>query len=91
MPRGLAEVEAAKADCRWDAAYPSQRDATVRPISPPLWTPTSRRRGRSRPFNRFERYAVIVKLVTTRTNVARTAASRTAITALRARQREPRE
>ncbi len=28
-PSGLAEVEAAKADGRWAAAYPSQRDATV--------------------------------------------------------------
>ncbi len=30
-PSGLAEVEAAKADGRWDAAYESQRDATVPP------------------------------------------------------------
>ena len=30
-PSGLAEVEAAKADGRWDAAYQSQRDATVPP------------------------------------------------------------
>jgi uncharacterized protein YdeI (YjbR/CyaY-like superfamily) len=28
-PRGLAEVEAAKADGRWDAAYPPQSRATV--------------------------------------------------------------
>ena len=28
---GLAEVEAAKADGRWDAAYESQRNATVPP------------------------------------------------------------
>jgi len=28
-PAGLAEVEAAKADGRWDAAYPGQRAATV--------------------------------------------------------------
>ncbi|WP_033321059.1 YdeI/OmpD-associated family protein [Streptomyces yerevanensis] len=28
-PRGLAEVAAAKADGRWDAAYESQRNATV--------------------------------------------------------------
>ena len=30
-PSGLAEVEAAKADGRWDAAYESQREATVPP------------------------------------------------------------
>lgn len=28
-PRGLAEVTAARADGRWDAAYASQREATV--------------------------------------------------------------
>ena len=30
-PSGIAEVEAAKADGRWDAAYESQKDATVPP------------------------------------------------------------
>lgn len=30
-PSGMAEVEAAKADGRWDAAYESQKDATVPP------------------------------------------------------------
>ena len=29
MPRGLAEVERARADGRWDAAYPPQSRATV--------------------------------------------------------------
>src|SRR5947209_7634588 len=28
-PSGLAQIEAAKADGRWDAAYPAQSDATV--------------------------------------------------------------
>ena len=35
-PSGLAEVEAAKADGRWDAAYESQRAATVPPGTAPL-------------------------------------------------------
>jgi uncharacterized protein YdeI (YjbR/CyaY-like superfamily) len=30
-PSGLAEVDAAKADGRWDAAYASQRNATIPP------------------------------------------------------------
>jgi uncharacterized protein YdeI (YjbR/CyaY-like superfamily) len=30
-PSGLAEVEAAKADGRWDAAYGSQRAVTIPP------------------------------------------------------------
>jgi len=30
-PAGLAEVVAAQADGRWDAAYVSQREATVPP------------------------------------------------------------
>ena len=28
-PAGLAQIEAAKADGRWDAAYPAQSEATV--------------------------------------------------------------
>lgn len=30
-PSGLSEIEAAKADGRWTAAYESQRNATVPP------------------------------------------------------------
>ena len=47
-PSGWAEVEAAKADGRWDAAYASQRNATIRRISRPRWRRAQRRRGRSR-------------------------------------------
>ena len=39
-PSGLAEVEAAKADGRWDAAYESQREATGRSCRSPGGEPT---------------------------------------------------
>jgi uncharacterized protein YdeI (YjbR/CyaY-like superfamily) len=84
-PSGLAEVEAAKADGRWAAAYESQRNATVPPdlaaalaASPPA----------ARAFDslgRTERYAVILKLATARTATARATKLRKAMTALEAR------
>jgi uncharacterized protein YdeI (YjbR/CyaY-like superfamily) len=84
-PSGLAEVEAAKADGRWAAAYESQRNATVPPdlaaalaASPPA----------ARAFDalgRTERYAVILKLATARTATARATQLRKAMTALEAR------
>ena len=45
-PAGLAEVDAAKADGRWAAAYPSQRTPPCHPISPPPW---QRAHGQLRP------------------------------------------
>ena len=77
---GLAEVEAAKADGRWAAAYPSQRNATVPPdlaaalaASPPA----------ARAFaalNKTDRYGVILKLVTARSPAAREAQLQRAMT-----------
>jgi hypothetical protein len=45
-PGGLAEVERAKADGRWDAAY-RQLDAAPPPTCRPRWTPTRRRQRSS--------------------------------------------
>jgi len=46
-PHGLAQVEAAKADGRWAAAYASQRAAEVPPTLPPRSPQTRMRRRRS--------------------------------------------
>jgi uncharacterized protein YdeI (YjbR/CyaY-like superfamily) len=77
-PSGLAEVEAAKADGRWAAAYESQRKAAVLEASP-------RAAQAFDALSKTQRYAVILKLVTARTAAARAAQLRRAITALEVR------
>jgi uncharacterized protein YdeI (YjbR/CyaY-like superfamily) len=84
-PAGLAEVEAAKSDGRWVAAYESQRSATVPAdliaalaASPPA----------TRAFGMLSKtgqYAVILKLLTARTASARGVQLRRAIAELEAR------
>ncbi|MFP2910796.1 YdeI/OmpD-associated family protein [Pyxidicoccus sp. 3LFB2] len=83
-PSGLAEVEAAKADGRWDAAYASQRTATV---PPDLAAALAANRKASRAFKalgKTQQYAVILKLLTARTATARATQLRKAMTALEA-------
>jgi len=85
-PSGLAEVEAAKADGRWDAAYTSQREATVPPdlaaalvASPPA--------GQAfHALGRTGQYAVILDLVTARTPETRATRLRMAVADLEAAQ-----
>jgi uncharacterized protein YdeI (YjbR/CyaY-like superfamily) len=81
-PSGLAEVEAAKADGRWAAAYQSQRNAAVTPdltaalaASPPAAKAFSA-------LGKTQQYAVILRLLTARTATARTAQLRKAIAEL---------
>jgi uncharacterized protein YdeI (YjbR/CyaY-like superfamily) len=64
---GLAQVAAAKADGRWDAAYESQRNATV-PLDPKaaLATSTAGRRTFDS-LDKSNRYALILRLLKART------------------------
>ena len=81
-PSGLAEVEAAKADGRWAAAYQPQRNATV---PPDLTTALAASPQAARAFgalSKTQQYAVILKLLTARTAAARTAQLRKAIAEL---------
>jgi uncharacterized protein YdeI (YjbR/CyaY-like superfamily) len=81
---GLAEVEAAKADGRWAAAYQSQRNAIV---PSDLAAALAARPQAAQAFNaltRTQQYAVILKLVTARTAKARAAQLRRAMAALEA-------
>jgi len=83
-PSGLAEVDAAKADGRWAAAYQPQRNATV---PSDLAAALAARPRAARAFGalgKTQRYAVILKLVTARTATARAAQLRRAMTALEA-------
>jgi uncharacterized protein YdeI (YjbR/CyaY-like superfamily) len=81
-PAGLAEVEAAKADGRWDAAYASQQEATV---PPDLATALAASPSAARAFDalgKTQRYAVILDLATARTPTTRERRLRKAIATL---------
>ncbi|UYM06841.1 YdeI/OmpD-associated family protein [Solicola gregarius] len=66
-PSGLAEVEAAKADGRWDAAYEPQRTADVPADLAEALAGSARARGAFESMGRSERYAVILPLLKART------------------------
>lgn len=83
-PSGLAEVDAAKADGRWAAAYQSQRNATV-PADLAAALATSQRAAEAfDALSKTHQYAVILKIVTARTATARAAQLRKAVAALEA-------
>jgi uncharacterized protein YdeI (YjbR/CyaY-like superfamily) len=81
-PSGLAEVEAAKADGRWAAAYQSQRNATVPADLAAALAASPQAAQAFDALGKIQRYAVILTLATARTNTARAAQLRRAITAL---------
>jgi uncharacterized protein YdeI (YjbR/CyaY-like superfamily) len=81
-PAGLAEVEAAKADGRWAAAYESQRQATVPPDLAAALAASPQAGEAFDALSKSEQYTVILKLLTARTVTARTAQLRRAMTAL---------
>ena len=84
-PSGLAEVEAAKADGRWDAAYESQREAIVpRDLAAALAaSPLAATAFAS--LSKTSQYAVILDVVTARTPRTREAHIDKAIAELEAR------
>ena len=84
-PRGLAEVAAAKADGRWAAAYPSQRDATVPPDLAAVLAARPQAAQAFAELNKTDRYGVIHKLLTARSTAARETQLQRAIAALSAR------
>jgi uncharacterized protein YdeI (YjbR/CyaY-like superfamily) len=84
-PAGLAEVEAAKADGRWDAAYESQRNAIVPPDRAAALTASPRAAETFDSLGKSGQYAMILDIVTARTATRRAAHLRKVITALAAR------
>jgi uncharacterized protein YdeI (YjbR/CyaY-like superfamily) len=84
-PSGLAEVEAAKADGRWAAAYGSQRNATVPPDLAAALVASPQAAQAFDALSKTQQYAVILNLVTARAATARAAQPRGAMTALEAR------
>jgi uncharacterized protein YdeI (YjbR/CyaY-like superfamily) len=83
-PSGLAEVEAAKADGRWAAAYESQRNVTVPPDLAAALAASPTAAQAFDALGKTQRYAVILTLLTARTATARAARLRRAMTALEA-------
>ena len=81
-PSGLAEVEAAKADGRWDSAYESQREATVPPDLAAALAANPAAAHAFDSLGRTGQYAVILDLVTARSPETRAAHLRKALEAL---------
>jgi uncharacterized protein YdeI (YjbR/CyaY-like superfamily) len=83
-PAGIAEVDAAKADGRWDAAYESQRDATVPADLAEALAASPQAAQAFEALGRTNRYAVILDVVTARTSKTRATRIRKAVAALEA-------
>ena len=81
-PPGIAQVAAAKADGRWDAAYESQRDATVPPDLAAALSASPAAAAAFASLSRTSQYAVILDVVTARTPRTRSAHISKAVTEL---------
>ena len=81
-PAGLAEVDAARADGRWDAAYVSQKEATLPPDLAAALAASPAASAAFAALGKTERYAVILDVVTARTAATRDARIRKAVSGL---------
>ncbi|WP_242454482.1 YdeI/OmpD-associated family protein [Bailinhaonella thermotolerans] len=63
-PRGLAEVEAAKADGRWDAAYDSPATAEVPPDLAAALEANDEARAFFETLSKSDRYIILLRLAT---------------------------
>lgn len=81
---GLAEVAAAKADGRWDAAYVSQRNASIPPDLATALEQNEQARHTFELLNRTSQYAVILSLLKATTPDNRVARLQKAIAKLEA-------
>jgi uncharacterized protein YdeI (YjbR/CyaY-like superfamily) len=82
-PEGQGEVDAAKADGRWDAAYESQAEATTPPDLQHALDADPAATATWEAMNRTQRYAVILDLLTTRDPARRATKVRAAVDRLR--------
>jgi uncharacterized protein YdeI (YjbR/CyaY-like superfamily) len=79
---GEAEIAAAKADGRWEAAYESQRNASVPPDLAAALEDSERAGRRFAELAKTERYLIILGLLKARTPATRATRLRRAIAAL---------
>lgn len=84
-PPGRAEVAAAKADGRWDAAYTAQRDVTVPPDLAEALAANPQAAARFDALGKTGRYQVILPLLKARTPAGRQARLDKAISGLLSR------
>ncbi len=82
-PGGLAQVSAAKADGRWDAAYASQATATVPPDLAAALDADPEARAAFGALTKTGRYAILLELMKARTPAAREKALGKALAGLR--------
>jgi uncharacterized protein YdeI (YjbR/CyaY-like superfamily) len=71
-PPGLAQVEAAKADGRWVAAYESQKKATVPPDLAEALEQNSKAKSYFEQLGKTDRYQLILRLLKAKTPEGRT-------------------
>jgi uncharacterized protein YdeI (YjbR/CyaY-like superfamily) len=83
-PPGMTEVEAAKADGRWAAAYEPQRNAMVPPDLAGALAASPQAAQAFDALGKTRQYAVILKLLTARNATTRAAQLRKAMAALEA-------
>ncbi|MFD3440167.1 YdeI family protein [Streptomyces sp. NPDC058685] len=86
---GRAQVEAAKADGRWEAAYASQKTASVPPDLAAALDAAETAKAFFDGLNKTDRYGVILQLLRARTPAAR-AAKLASVMALLEAERKPR-
>ncbi|MFJ8404589.1 YdeI family protein [Streptomyces microflavus] len=72
-PRGLAEIEAARADGRWETAYASQRNATAPPDLVEALDANPAARAFYGTLSKSDQFALYLRLVTARTKKTRLA------------------
>lgn len=82
-PPGLAEVAAAKADGRWEAAYTAQRDAAVPPDLAGALAADPQAGARFEALGRTARYQLILPLLKARTPAGRATRLERALSTLR--------
>jgi uncharacterized protein YdeI (YjbR/CyaY-like superfamily) len=81
-PAGIAEVEAAKKDGRWAAAYASQRNAQVPPELAAELKKSPKAKRAFDALGKSQRFSVIFKIVTARSERSRVERLRAAIASL---------
>lgn len=86
-PAGLAQVEAAKADGRWAAAYGPQRDATVPPDLAAALSANEKAKAFFDTLGKTDRYQVILRVITARTPERRAVVLDDTITTLESGQK----
>lgn len=85
-PPGLAAIEAAKADGRWEAAYDSMKEAVVPPDLAAALAADPATKAYFESLDGANRYAVLWRLMTARTSATRTGRLERLVTMLKERK-----